>query len=372
MNLSSPDAMKQWTHKVYGLPEQMPKHAKWDPEAGPTLGKDALATLRRMVGTEWDPDEEPTLEAAVDAVEAGGNGLLEAKYLYAGANQRLTHYVMPCIELVNATPVPRARVYPELRQHTQATGRHSYVGPALQQMKGETAGLVCPDPGTVWIGWDWSQIEIRLLAYLADDQVYLDAYARGEDVHEVNRAAIFAGGGYAADVIETQRGFAKRFGFRLHYRGLAKNATDIPGVSALGLDGNTLVKASDAYLALHPAIPAYWAKLDHEGAATGMVRTFMGRPRRLTSQWPNARKREGSNHPMQGGVSDIYVTTALLIKAAAPWARLVFGAHDAQTWQVAAEREAEFVGIAAPITNRVFRINGHDATFPATFKRRAA
>jgi hypothetical protein len=103
-----------------------------------------------------------------------------------------------------------------------------------------------------------------------------------------------------------------------------------------------------------------------------MVRTFMGRPRRLTSQWPNARKREGSNHPMQGGVSDIYVTTALLIKAAAPWARLVFGAHDAQTWQVAAEREAEFVGIAAPITNRVFRINGHDATFPATFKRRAA
>ncbi len=365
INLSAPDQLKQWAHKIYALPEQ-PK--KGDREKV-TLDKDALATLRRLVGTEWDPDEEPALETALANIEEGGNGLLEAKYLYSGAHQRLTHYVRPCLDEDGA---PRSVIHPELRQHVQATGRHSYVGPAVQQMKGLTAGLIRPRRGTVWVYWDWSQIEVRLLAALADDEVYLDAYARGADVHDLNRVAIFGPGAFSPDVAEVQRGFVKRFVFRLHYRGLAKNAGDIPGCRALNLDATRLVAASEAYLSAHPALPVYWEKLEREAMQTGMVRTFMGRPRRLTSPYPNARKREACNHPMQGGVADIYCTTALLVKAAAPWARLAFGAHDAQTWEVPEARAAEFVGIAAPLASRPFEINGHRVVFPAGFKIRAA
>jgi DNA polymerase I-like protein with 3'-5' exonuclease and polymerase domains len=364
LGLNQHEKLKQLAHKVYHLPEQAKKGSDEDI----TLDKDALAVLRRFVGTEWDEREEPTLEQAVENILDGGNGLLEAKYLFSGANQRLTHYVSPCVELVGDLVVPRARIYPELRQHVQATGRHSYVGPALQQMKGATARLITPDPGTVWIAWDWSQIEVRLLAYLANDEVYLDAYERGLDIHEMNRVAIFGDGPVSADVKELQRGFVKRFVFRLHYRGLAKNAGDIPGCRALNLNVPRLVAGSEAYLAKHPALPRYWAKVEDEAVRTGMVRTFMGRPRRLTSPWPNARKREGCNHPMQGGVADIYCTTALLVKDACPWARLVFGAHDAQTWQVPEDRAGEFVAKAAPIANRRFRVNGHDAIFPAEFK----
>ncbi len=365
VNLSSPDQMKQLVHKVYRLPEQA---KKGDPDSC-TLDKDALATLRRYVGTEWDEREEPTLEQAVENILDGGNGLLEAKYLYTGVHQRLTHYVMPCVELVGDMVIPRARVHPELRQHVQATGRHSYVGPALQQMKGATAELILPDPGYVWVCWDWSQIEVRLLAYLSNDAVYLDAYERGLDIHDLNKKAIF-GRRYASEgeIAEIQRGFVKRFVFRLHYLGLAKNAGDIPGCKALGLDTPGLIAASESYLSEHPALPLYWATVEEEALRYGLVRTFMGRPRRLTSPWPNARKREACNHPMQGGVADIYCTTALLVKAAAPWARLVFGAHDAQTWQVPEERAGEFIGIAAPIANRRHRVNGHDAIFPAEFK----
>jgi DNA polymerase I len=359
LNLGSPDQCKQWIHKVYGHPEQT------DWEGSVTLDKDAVALLRRLQGVEWDPDEEPTLESALANVEAGGNGLLEAKYLFGGAQQRLTHYVLPCFD----GDVPAGRIYPELRLHVQATGRHSYVGPALQQMKGDTAQLIAPDPGTAWVSWDWSQIEVRLLAVLAGDQPYLDAFARGDDIHGLNARAMFGRPG-SPELEELRRGFVKRFVFRLHYRGKPENAGDIPGTRALGLGSAGLIAASAAYLAAHPALPPYWAALEREADRTGLVRTFMGRPRRLTSVSPWGRRREACNHPMQGGVADIYCTTALLVRRAAPWARLVFGSHDAQTWQVPEARVGDFVALAAPAVERPFQVNGREVRFPATFRCR--
>ena len=59
------------------------------------------------------------------------------------------------------------RIFPEVRLHVQETGRHSYVNPPLSQYRGELLGLIAPDPGTVWVGHDWSNIETWLLGYLA-------------------------------------------------------------------------------------------------------------------------------------------------------------------------------------------------------------
>ena len=265
----------------------------------------------------------------------------------------------------------RERIYPEIRQHVQASGRHSFVKPAVQQMKGDVAEQLTPDVGTAWVGWDWSQIEVRLLAYLADDFTYLDAYGRGDDVHEINARAVFGPRG-SDDLEELRRRFIKAFAFRLHYRGKPENAGDIPGTRQLGLDVKKLVAASETYLDSHPAIPVYWAKLEEQIEGYGVVYSFMGRPRRLTGKFRAARIREGCNHPMQGGVADIYTTTALLVKRAAPWSRFVWGAHDSQHWQVPAERAAEFRALIEPSVQRVFRINGHDAVFPASWKERQA
>jgi DNA polymerase I-like protein with 3'-5' exonuclease and polymerase domains len=121
-------------------------------------------------------------------------------------------------------------------------------------------------------------------------------------------------------------------------------------------------------MAGHEAIIRYWAKVEAQAEKYGVVRTFCGRPRRLTSQFRNARIREACNHPVQGGVSDIYTETALMVKRAAPWARLVYGSHDAQTWQVVADRADEFRAVAEPIVHRPIRVNGIDMVFPAEFK----
>jgi DNA polymerase I-like protein with 3'-5' exonuclease and polymerase domains len=394
LNLRSADDKKLWLYDVEAMPAQH-KRAPRGKEKPVTIDKDAVAALRRLVGTEWEPDEEPTLEAAWAAIEAGGNPLLEATYLNMGAQQALSHYVMPCFETDAKGEIVgvRDRIYPEVRIHVQETGRHSYVGPALSQYRGELTKLITPDVGTVWVGHDWSNIETWLLGYLANDEVILEAKRGNWDTHTLNYCditgtpkppmltkALHAAPECAAwrerlkwkGEDDDRRVFAKRFVYRLHYRGRPENAGDIPGARALGFDKTRLVDASQKYLARHPALVAYWQKIERQAAQYGIVYSFMGRPRRLTSPHPNARAREACNDPMQAGVADIYITTALKVRRAAPYARLVFGSYDSQWWQVPAEREAEFAEVYKVIVQRGFEINGQEASFPASFKRREA
>jgi hypothetical protein len=398
MSLASPDQLKHYLYNVEGLPIQRKRAGRG--EQGPaTTDKDALAALRRREGTEWDEADEPTLASALAAVDDGGHPVLEARYLFYGAQQARGHYVAPCLVENDSDEAPplgvRDRIYPELRLHTQATGRHSYVSPALSQFKGPVAGMLVSDPGTCWIGHDWSNIETWLLGALAGDAAIMEAKAHGWDTHTVNfcdatgidrppiltkalhtapecaawRAAVDWRGGD-----DLRRTFFKRYIYRLHYRGKPENAGDIPGARALGFDIRRLVATSSAYLAKHPAIPEFWRALDAQIEATGLVRTFMGRPRRLTSRDMNARKREGSNHPLQGGTADIYATTALAVKAAAPYARLVYGSFDSMWWSVPVERRLEFTVAYAPLVERPFSIRALGATsavpvsFPASFK----
>jgi DNA polymerase I-like protein with 3'-5' exonuclease and polymerase domains len=78
--------------------------------------------------------------------------------------------------------------------------------------------------------------------------------------------------------------------------------------------------------------------------------------------------REACNHPMQGGVADIYITTALAVKEAAPWARLVYGAHDSQWWEMPGYRREEFEALYRPIVEREYVIRGRRVRFPADYK----
>jgi hypothetical protein len=249
----------------------------------------------------------------------------------------------------------------------------------------------------VWVGHDWSNIETWLLGYLAGDDVILEAKRGNWDTHTLNYCDI-TGTAYPPVLTKAlhtapecaawrerlkwkgedddRRVFAKRYVYRLHYRGKPENAGDIPGARTLGFDKTRLIDASHKYLGRHPALPAYWGRLEgialHPNPERRVVYTFMGRPRRLTSPHPNARAREACNDPMQAGVADIYITTALAVKRAAPYARLVFGSYDSQWWQAPAEREAEFTQVYKVIVQREFDINGQAASFPASFKRREA
>lgn len=408
--LSSPKQVAHYLYEVAKLPEHRKPSYQYDEDGDEipgalTADKDTIADLRRSFGTEWDEEDDPTLEMARHNIAQGGHPFLEAKYLYGGGAQALSHFVRPFLlfDVDDNVIGVRDRIYPECRMHSQASGRHGYVGPKddpnrkgvpMTQLRGETELMVTPDIGHCWIGHDWSNIETWGLGGLSGDQVILAAKANNWDTHTVNfcdmtrtpRPPILTKALHTCPECKAwrdqthwlgdedlRRTFFKRVVYRTHYRGLPAGCVHIPGARALNMDVERLEAAINAYLDVHHWIREFWARCDYEVEHDGLVRTFMGRPRRLETGGMNARKRAASNHKLQGAVADIYITTALAVKAKAPWARLMYGKFDSQWWQVPNERRAEFAVLYPPIVEREYNLgNGVRMAFPASFKVREA
>lgn len=380
INVGSDDQLKRVLYDVEGLPLQVLKEDK----TKSTINADAIATLRQIVGPPYDPEQEEkeglSIEEAVKRVEEGAHPLLEARVIYAGALQILSHYLNPC--------EGNDRLFPEFKIHAQASGRWSTTDPPMAQLPSDLRDIVMPDEGERWIEWDWDQIELRILAELANDEPYREAFANQYDIHTLNACAIFGlptppnrvdphkasdNEGWRRGVNwggkdDIRRLFAKRFVYRLNYGGEPRTAGDIPGAKQLNLGPKELVAASNGYLRAHPAIRSYWGTLVAEGLKTRESRTFLGRRRRLLVDGKNSMKRLLYNHPMQGAVSDIFNLTVLSVSAACPYATFKYGMHDSQKWGVPSVRYEEAKGKMVEITHTPWRIGGRDVVLPATFK----
>lgn len=355
INLGSPKQLAHWLYEVEGLPVQKNKDTR-----KPTVDDDAIAVLKGKYE---------------------GHGLIEARVEYAEAKQADSHYIQPLLK--------RDRIHPEILIHAQASGRHSTNNPPLAQLPGDLRDIIGPDEGYPWLGWDWDQIELRILAALAGDRPLLEAFQNGWDIHTLNTCDIF---GYPyppnpqdphtpkecqawRDSLgwegkdDKRRRFAKVFVYRLHYRGDPRTATDIPGAKGLGLNGPGLVQGSVRYLGKHPAIKRYWDYCDRLAQTTRLSRTFLGRRRVLLGDGKGL-LREASNHPMQGAVSDIYNLTITQIAQECPQAHFVYGMHDSQWWELPQALWDQYVPLIKGIVEHPYQINGQSVTFPASYKER--
>jgi DNA polymerase I-like protein with 3'-5' exonuclease and polymerase domains len=355
INLGSPKQLAHWLYEVEGLPVQKNKETR-----KPTVDDDAISVLK---GKYED------------------HSLILARADYAEAKQADSHYIQPL--------TGRDRCFPQILIHAQSSGRHSTNDPPLAQLPGDLRDILEPDPGSPWLGWDWDQIELRILASLAGDQLLLDAFKNGWDIHTINFCDIFAipyppnlKNPHSSPECQAwrdsinwegkddkRRRFAKVFVYRLHYRGEAKTATDIPGAKGLGLDGPRLVQGSIRYLGRHPAIKSYWDRCDRLANTTRVSRTFLGRRRVLLGDGKGL-LREASNHPMQGAVSDVYNLTIVAIKEACPEANFVYGMHDSQWWEIPQASWDEYVPKIKAIVEKEWVINGQSVILPASFKTR--
>jgi DNA polymerase I-like protein with 3'-5' exonuclease and polymerase domains len=286
------------------------------------------------------------------------------------------------------------RVYPEFLTHTQANGRWSIVNPALQQLPGDLADIFIPDEGYVWLKHDWDAVELRIQGAIANDKPLLDVFAHRWDPHTLNMCEVL-GYPYPTDrrnphasvddaewrtkldwrgKDDLRRRFAKVFCFRLIYRGDPRFAGDIPGARTLGLDGTKLKQAADRWLQPHHAIRAYWARQDEQIRKYGFTQTWTGRKRRYMSIGPDrvipaGVFREGANHPIQGGVSDLKNLSLLEILERCPWTSIAKEQHDAFWVACPVEREAETWPIYQEVVQRPRTIEGVVVPFPAEFKR---
>ena len=390
INIGSDDQLKYELYVREGLPIQMvPRTDKW------TVDGDAIAALRAITGPGFDAEEEAknglSVDEAIRLIEQGANPLLEARVVYASAQQQLSHYINPLIECNKLGEVIRIKdtIHPKFLIHAQASGRWSTVDPPMAQIPKKLQGIVQPFEGEKWIEWDWDQIELRILAALSGDEIYEEAFSRGWDIHTLNACDVFgwtypSNKGNPHTSVEDEvwrqtilwggkddprRRFAKVFIFRLNYGGEPKTATDIPGVKQLGLKASDLVRGSRQYLSRHPRIRQYWQTLESDAISKRESRTFMGRRRRLLVDGRNAIKRLAYNHPMQGGVSDIFNLTMVKIANALPNAIFAYGVHDAQKWAVKEDDYDRAWQVAYDIVHEPWDVNGKKVIFPATFKK---
>ena len=146
--------------------------------------EDSIAKLRTSV-LPFDSEEENTVSSMDRRMGEGAHPLLESRVLYARAQQYLSHYVRPMLDSSNG------RISASFHPWAQNTGRWSTVNPPLAQLPHSLREGLIPDKGWKWVEFDYSQIELRIIAALANDIPLLTAFEKGWDVHSFNATGFF-------------------------------------------------------------------------------------------------------------------------------------------------------------------------------------
>ncbi|NLB28784.1 MAG: DNA polymerase I, partial [Clostridiales bacterium] len=246
---------------------------------------------------------------------------------------------------------PDGRIHTNFQMTATATGRLSSTEPNLQnipirrELGSERRSMFIAAPGCVLVDADYSQIELRLLAHIADDEAMLEAFKSGVDIHTVTAASVF--GAEPGEVTPLMRSRAKAVNFGIVY-----------GISAFSLSqdiGVTTGEAKvyiDSYFERFPGVRRYMTEIVERAKADGFVTTLFGRRRyipELISKDHNVRsfgERVALNMPIQGTAADIMkiamVSAAKALKNESPRSKLVLQIHDELIIE-APESEAEAV-----------------------------
>jgi len=253
---------------------------------------------------------------------------------YRGLAKLKSTYTDKLPKMVN----PRTgRVHTTYGQATAVTGRLASTDPNLQNIPVRTEegrrireAFIAPE-GSVIVSADYSQIELRIMAHLSQDEGLMRAFQEGQDVHRATAAEVFSV--TPLEVTADQRRVAKVINFGLIY-----------GMSAFGLASNLGIGRDaaklyiDRYFARYPGAARYMDETRQIARERGYVETVFGRrlwlpdinggngPRR------QAAERAAINAPMQGTAADLIKLSMLAVQgwleAEAMCSRLVMQVHD--------------------------------------------
>lgn len=252
-----------------------------------------------------------------------------------------------------------SRLHTVFKQTATATGRLSSAEPNLQNIPvREEEGrrirrVFVPAPGCLFLAGDYSQIELRLMAHFSGDPAFIEAFRRGEDIHQRTASEIF---GVPMDKVTPQ----------LRSRAKAVNFGIIYGVSDFGLARNTGVGREEAaayiesYLSRYPGIRAWVDKTLAEARSRGFVSTLYGRRRYLPELHSSNRvqrqmaERAARNAPIQGTAADIIKMAMVRIdremRDKGMTARMILQVHDELLFEVP---EAELEELTALVKARM-------------------
>jgi DNA polymerase-1 len=202
------------------------------------------------------------------------------------------------------------RVHTSFNQTVAATGRLSSSDPNLQNIPIRSVlgreirkGFV-PEEGWVFLGADYSQVELRILAHLSEDPAFVEAFRAGRDIHRETASRIF--GSDPDEVSAGMRDRAKTINYATIY-GQGPGAL----ASQLGVSRDEAERFIESYFTRFSGVKEYIEEMQERAREQGYVETLTGRRRyipEIRSRNPGVRgfgERTAANSPIQGTAADL-------------------------------------------------------------------
>ena len=269
--------------------------------------------------------------------------------------RELTKLAQTYLDALPAYIAADGRLHTTLSQTVAATGRLSSIDPNLQNIPIRTPlgrrirQCFVAEPGNVLVSADYGQVELRILAHIAGEDVLKDIFRRGEDVHTATAATVF---GVAPDAIDHgMRSKAKMVNYGIVY-----------GLSAYGLADRLKIPQDEAqefidrYLDGFPAVRAFIERTIEEGTEKGYVATLFGRRRQVPElrarRWELRKQGErfAVNMVIQGTAADVMKVAMIrswrALREEGLSARLILQIHDELLFEAPEEEADRVVALA--------------------------
>jgi DNA polymerase I len=284
---------------------------------------------------------------STDAAEleklAGGHPIVASLLEYREVSKLKNGFSEMLLALID----PKShRIHTTYEQTTAATGRLSSTAPNLQNIpiRGELGrqirrAFIAP-PDHVLLSADYSQIELRVLAHLSEDETFCQAFAQGHDFHATIAAKVYGVGLNA--VTSAMRDQVKQFSYGIAY------GMSTYGVSQrLGVEMDEAASFVETYYAQFPKVREFLASQVDKAKIDGFTTTMFGRrrylPELLSSNYRlrTLGERMALNAPIQGSAADIIKKAMIGVDAALrkePVAKMLLTVHDELVFEVPREK----------------------------------
>ena len=253
------------------------------------------------------------------------------------------------------------RIHTHFRQASVITGRLSSVNPNLQNIPIKTLrgkdirkAFIAPS-GFKLVSADYSQIELRLLAHITDDEGLKNAFYEDQDIHATTASELF--GIAVDDVSEDQRRVAKSVNFGLAYGQTAFGLSNVIKVSKPEAQ-----KIIDSYFSKFPKVGDYMKSIVEEVRKNGYVETLLGRKRLLpdinssNKMKQRTAERAAINTPLQGSASDVVKMAMIKIAGKKKALKMLLQVHDELVFEIKDEELDESIKVIKDCMEQVIKL----------------
>jgi DNA polymerase I-like protein with 3'-5' exonuclease and polymerase domains len=269
------------------------------------------------------------------------------------------------------------RVHSSLLIHGTNTGRLASAKPNLQNLpkkNKEVRKVFVVPPGFTYLSGDYSNLEVRILAYITEDEPLISAFEKGRNVHDENTRILFN-----LDSSHPQWDLARRASKIFMFGGISYGGSEreiyqkvILEAPRLNLTFEDFKRARNRWMGAHPGYQKWYREIEETNDEVRTAETFLGRRRTLFSTNPRDRFKQRLNTPIQGGAAGVINDALIRIYNREDFSslksKLVLQIHDQLLFEAKLEEVDQLREIVKEEMEKKFVINGREVIFPVDFE----